>query len=645
MTLLIRTPSPADTESLFGYVLRVAESNGYESPWQILSHAGISQRGMTSVTLPIQALARVLGKPSADLQHIAYSGRDAQGALEYRLLGHSLGGSLGSGPLRRNKPAFCPQCVAEHGYIDAFWDLRIAVACPVHRCAPITHCPACAQPLKLFRPGLLSCKCGSSLAASTTSEVSPALADLMAVVWAKVHRQPISSAALSANLPLEGLMGMPLQTLTLKLLELGRLGLPPESEGDSVSTILQSAAETLSNWPHNFRALLHRIGGVEETTGTGFRKRFEHFYEKFASNKRTNKDCGWLRTEFLRFGLEEWGESIVDNKLLVGETVNRRFVTKAELARHLGVSIVTIGNWARKGHIPLKTRPTSSTTPRYIADLTAIDLKAPLQSDGPILVQRRAAEYLGIPVRVLSYLDKEGYFQKLHMLRHKTGYTKEDLDLFRTRLLELSPLTDDPAKMPDTAEFVGLGHALRTSRFHSHASKAEFVVAYLNGHCISPGRTGNTLADIQFRKSDLLEFLTASRRHVADGAITQRDVARMLGTDDMAVNGLISEGWLVKVETRAGPRITPESVRSFAGRYTSLAVLANEVDTTTALLLRRCQQSGFRVISITTRSGSRASFVDNSSVEVLRTTWNDEPQDQSERKKWARRQKKAELLD
>lgn len=643
MTLLIRTPSPANTESLFGYVLRVAESNGYESPWQILSHAGISQRGMTSVTLPIKALARVLGKPPADLQHIAYSGRDAQGALEYRLLGHSLGGNLVGGPLRRNKPAFCPQCVADHGYIDAFWDLRIAVACPFHRCAPITHCSACSQPLKVFRPGLLTCKCGATLATSTTSEVSPALADLMAVIWAKVHGQPVNKAALSADLPLEGLMGMPLQTLTLKLLELGRLRLPSESEGCYVSTLLQSAADTLSNWPHNFRALLHRIGNVESTTGTGFRKRFEHFYAKFASNKRTNRDCGWLRVEFLRFGLEEWGESIVDNKLLVGETVNRRFVTKAELARHLGVSIVTVGNWARKGHIPLKTKPMSSTSPRYIADLAAIELKAPLQSDGVILERRRAAAYLGIPVRVLSHLDREGHFQKLHMLRYKHGYATADLDLFRERLLELSPLVSDLVETQGAAELVGLGHALHNSRFHSHASKAEFVVAYLRGHCISAGRTGDTVADIQFRKSDLREYLTASRRQVANGALTQRDVARILGTDEMAVAGLMSQGLLVKVETRAGPRITPDSVKIFAGRYTPLAVLANEVETTSALLLRRCQQNNFPVISITARSGSRASFVDNSLVEVLRATWNDEPQDGAERKKWARRQKKAGL--
>lgn len=260
-------------------------------------------------------------------------------------------------------------------------------------------------------------------------------------------------------------------------------------------------------------------------------------------------------------------------------------------------------------------------------------------------MQRRAAAYLGMPVRVLSHLDKEGHFQKLHMLRHKHGYTTADLDLFRIRLLELSPLVADLSQTPDETELVGLGHALRNSRFHSHVSKAEFVVAYLNGRCISPGRTGDAVADIQFRKSDLLQYLTASRRQVADGAMTQRNVARILGTDEMAVNGLIVQGLLVKVDTRAGPRITPESVESFAGRHTSLACLAKEVGTTSALLLRRCQKSGFPLISITTRTGSRASFVDNSSVEVLRATWDDEPKDRAERKKWVRRKKKAELLD
>lgn len=641
MTLLIRTPSPADTESLFGYVLRVAESNGYESPWQILSHARISQRGMTSVSLPIESLASVLGRPPSDLQHIAYSGRDAKGALEYRLLGHSLGGNLVSGPLRRNKPAFCPQCVAEHGYIDAFWDLRIAVACPVHRRAPITSCSTCCQPLKVFRPGLLTCKCGASLSTAMATEVAPALVDLMAIVWAKVHRQPISNAALSADFPLEGLMGMQLQTLTLKLLELGRFSLQSRSEEADIRTLFQAAAETLSDWPRNFRAMLHRIGNVENTTGTGFRKRFEHFYAKFASNRKTNRDCGWLRAEFMRFGLEEWGESIVDNKLLVGEAANRRFVTKAELARHLGVSIVTVGNWAKKGHIPLKVRPTSSTSPRYIADLAAIDLKVPQQSDGPILMQRRAAEYLGVPVRVLSYLDKEGHFQKLHMLRHKTGYSTADLDLFRIRLLELSQLADDFAEIPGAPDLVGLGAVLRKSHFRSHAGKAEFVVAYLNGRCKSPGRTGHSIADIQLRKSDVLQYLAASRCDAAGGSLTQRDAARYLSSDPLAIPGLVSEGHLVQVNTSLGPRITKESLGEFNREYVALATIANEVDTTSALLLRFCQQNRLPAISVTKRFGSRASFVRRSSADFLRTNWNNEPRSKAEKKRWARRQKKT----
>ena len=39
--LLVRTPPPYHYESLFGFLLRVSELNGYQSPWDVAKLAGM----------------------------------------------------------------------------------------------------------------------------------------------------------------------------------------------------------------------------------------------------------------------------------------------------------------------------------------------------------------------------------------------------------------------------------------------------------------------------------------------------------------------------------------------------------------------------------------------------------------------------
>lgn len=616
--MLVRTPPPFETESLFGYVLRISETNGYDSPWHVLNHAGLSQQEMNSPAIPTEKLSAVLGASPSALEHIAYTGINPEGLREYSLISHSLGRSMAYAPLRLTQPSFCPHCVAKQGYIDAFWDLSIAVACPIHRCTPVTHCPSCSERLTRFRPGLLTCKCGASLAKAMTDSAEPALADLMAVLWAKLHRHPIADMVTPSGMPAAELMGMSLRSLLLKLPELGRFDLNSRGQDGELSSLVGGAAQMLVDWPRNFRSFLHRVGHASSSTGIGYRKRFEHFYGKFISNRKGNSDLGWLRDEFLRYGLEEWDLSIVDDKLLRNDQAARRFVTKSELARHLNVSVATIGNWADKGHIHLKKIQTSSKGLRYIADLAADELTAPLRSDGATWQARKAAAYLGMPVRVLAYLKEKGHLPALHISTHKHGYHQADLDRFRERLLALSPLVTVGSLMESSVELVSLEYALRNFKFHNHDRKAEFVAAYLCGEYVSVGRTGDTLADIQFEKAEVMAYVSASRVASVGGSFPQHEAAQIIGCDPMAISGLISQGFLATAQAHENSRIPRDSLEQFIAKYAALAALSNELNTTSYHLRRLCQQSGLPIFTIVTRYGSSATFIEKSSTKYLR---------------------------
>jgi hypothetical protein len=122
--MLVRTPFHAPTESLLGYALRLSETNGYETPWHILKLAGIEPSAMTNAGFPVAKLAAILGRRPEALRNIAYMmpfGRQTS----YVILEHQLGGSLTTSPFRLQRPALCPECVSDRGYIEAFFDLRL----------------------------------------------------------------------------------------------------------------------------------------------------------------------------------------------------------------------------------------------------------------------------------------------------------------------------------------------------------------------------------------------------------------------------------------------------------------------------------------------------------------------------------------
>jgi len=379
--MLVRTPSNYPSESLLGYVLRVSEANGYETPWHVLSHANINQGEMATAGFPIGKLAAVLNRTPGELDGISYYGTDEMGRREFKLLGHSLGKGLNYSPLRLKHPAICPHCVAEKGHIDAFFDLTLAVACPHHRCTLVNQCPACETPLSWFRPGLLTCKCGASLADAATEPAPTDLVALMAILWSLVHQQEVTETA--PGFPVSQMLGMQLRSLLLKLPDLGRWSCP--SANISPEDLAVAAAGVLADWPNGFHRFLSRVGhrslGDKAPAAIGLRKQFDQLYNQLFRVHSCGAEFNWLRDEFVRFGLTEWGEAVVDNKLLRGNAANHRFVTKKELARQLGVSPVTLRKWHRDGLVDMKAIPTQRQV-RYVADSLADGCKPPIPAEG-----------------------------------------------------------------------------------------------------------------------------------------------------------------------------------------------------------------------------------------------------------------------
>ena len=609
--MLVRTPHPEATESAFGYVLRLAEANGYPSPRTVLDYAGFARQGTPISTLPLTKLASVTGLPEPELETIAYVARGGDGRTRFKILGHDLGQHHSGLPLSLRDPVICPACVAEQGYIDAFWDLEQAVACPIHGCKALSRCPVCSEPLSWFRPGLLTCGCEADLSAAHAEAASSEVLALMAVVRAKLHREPLRDLPNDTGLPHVELDSISLRSMLGILSTLARFSLESKGQSKEVGrySAMREAAECLARFPKGFHQMLEHLGlryrGA--TSGAvGLRKQFEPFYAPMFKQSAFRKDAAFLRNAFVVFGQAEWGQAAVDPKLLKGMRGNAQstgFLTLNQLAREKGIRPITLKRWAERGLITIHSIKSANHV-RHIVNEDTLDFGK--QAPGRTMHERKAAAFIGLPVSVLHGLRESGHYAVAHMPKHKHGYHEADLAAFREKLLERACGTKSDGAAGDA---VSLGHVMREMNFLQRDGKASFLAAFLEGTIDAIGMKGRDIAAIQFRRADVIAYVTKVRLNPSNDALTQRDAASYLSCDCAAILGLVRRRLLSAVSVAGRIRVERNSVDTFAGKYRSLLAVANREKTSVGRLTRLCRDSGIAVLSMARKNGKGVPFI------------------------------------
>ncbi|WP_018077079.1 TniQ family protein [Thiobacillus denitrificans] len=160
-------------EALPGYLLRLAEANGYESIAALLRAAGINTRGLNM---------GYSSKLRTDAEALAILGRMAVGDPGH-LSGHAakvLDGPaffmrecrVDSDALLHERVQVCPQCLAEDGYIKEELELAPVTVCSTHKVLLVDECPDCGRSLDWKRSSLMACgHCGADLRMATPTPV------------------------------------------------------------------------------------------------------------------------------------------------------------------------------------------------------------------------------------------------------------------------------------------------------------------------------------------------------------------------------------------------------------------------------------------------------------------------------------------
>ena len=315
MPILVRTPSPFSTECLCGYVLRVSEINGYRSPRPVLDIANIPIGHMNSPLFSTTHFEGVLARESQSLEKISYKKKHIN-ELSIAILGHELINSIRRNPLQLKKPHFCPYCVQDNGYIDAFWRSRLAVACPQHGCEPLFYCQECRRYIDWFRPGLLTCRCGADFSKVRLKKSDQPTVELMGILQAKLHRQDLFAVPNSYRFPLNKLEPLSLSQF-MRVCELiadqihPNLVIKEKRYSRSALETVAGACELLMHWPEGYHHLLNNFGLMNTTSsnvGRGFWSKFNSFYWGLRNNPLFFDDAIFLCDQILRFGYIYWND-------------------------------------------------------------------------------------------------------------------------------------------------------------------------------------------------------------------------------------------------------------------------------------------------------------------------------------------------
>ena len=618
MTLLCRTPRPQRTESLFGFVLRVSEANGYDTPRHIWRAADLPRGSDLAPRFPTEPLAALLGLKRDALHPLAYRA-DLVNRGSFKILAHPLGDDLRGGPLRLKHPAFCPRCVAETGYIDAFWDLSAAVACPIHGAVVLTACPTCRRKIGWERPGLLTCGCGGSLL-DTAPVACPAVLDLMALLRSRLHGTT-GDIENPKGLPSEHLLAMPFSALLHIIAILGAVAgaenggnahplsspaAPASSAAVAVPVKLSSAqgcptaqvmaaAQILSDWPHGYHDFLRALGERNLSSGkttVGIRKQFANFYETLFENRPGAREhVEFLHDEFIAFGLQHWGKGIVDPRMLRDKAVlkNARFVSRSELARRHRLWAPTVRKMTVSGALAGITVPVQGIE-RAVVDAQNTPIPPPITK---ILYVRQAAKRLGLTVRVLKCLRGQGLYVAAERRGYATSWFADEVEPFRARLLALAPVASGRNR-PGT---VTLNEVVRRSTLPVE-TRVGVVSALLNGSLKSVGRSGPSPAGILLRKRDVEAFIESNLQPLLGSTCSFKECAQRTGLCLSAIAEAVRAGHLVQTYVRGNNRITAASVERFQSAYLPLAAVAQEKRRSPRLLVKLIRKNRLRVIFV-----------------------------------------------
>ncbi|MFN7928348.1 MAG: TniQ family protein [Blastocatellia bacterium] len=251
-------PHLAPDETLMGYLLRLAEDNGYAGIKEIEAalHWTIepTEGRVSSRCCPdLSGLAQATGYDEARFQRICY-----QDDGQWVTLG------VARIPVRYIKfkyPKFCPACLAESPHHRWYWDLAHVTVCLKHQLLLMDRCPMCRKRLYWDRTSLTICACGcdwTQMERQTVTEANELLVSQQVMAFCGWGQQQKDGSFLT-NLNFEAFLDTTFFAASLYLLAQKKWTLALKKQNHVFHAGLTEACTVLANPPQSFFAFLDKL--------------------------------------------------------------------------------------------------------------------------------------------------------------------------------------------------------------------------------------------------------------------------------------------------------------------------------------------------------------------------------------------------
>ncbi len=610
--LLVRHPAPHPTESLYGYLLRLSEVNGYPNITPMMNLAGFKEKKSRKLKLDLTKIARVTNRSLEDLERISHNDPDKSYA---RLAGHK----VLSAHLRWRHPAMCPECVQEKGYAEAHWELHAMTGCPIHKRALLSSCNSCGKRLTWFRQGLLICSCGEALTGSGLAPITPEEVELLNVIRCSVLRLPAETDNPS-KLPVSDLSRMdlyPLLTLIRALGDTYHFIRPPNDEGNSCSQTA-GAAQALSDWPNGLINLLAAMRGLKASKGLrhgDLRKVYFAVFKSRAIPDRTQ--VSFIKRVCLDFAETHWGKREVASRIRRHDGVDHpeHYITPMGLAKRLNIHPNTLGILIEAGAVPhLKGELHGSR--RNLIDSRKVSLNPRLP--GKVMSSKRAAVEIGVSVALVKALRESGTYEIRSTPKSFRVFHEADVRYFIMRFRSSACL---PATDEEPGERMTVRKALHELR-HSLETQLQFIQSVLARQISLIGDSNTALPDFEVSGAAFRSFRESRMPLWYRETLTNRVAGRRLGCCYQFIMSLVEDGHLEKKRTPIGARITKKSVEEFGNAFVRLAAIAFANNTSARALTGICEVEGIFHFAVKPR-GCSTEFVRREDAELIAKLWQD----------------------
>lgn len=574
---LVVTPKPQHGESYMGFVLRTSEANGYPSINTILRHAGMTDNEMRSARPPLEKLAPLYGRTVEDFSVLGET-KTTNGRL-LPLMNQSLHAIY----LRSKHARVCPECVRDRGHVQAFWEMRHAVACPAHRQMALSQCPQCHRPIDWWRRGLTTCSCGYDFAHDHGEKVSnAAVLVLLELMQDKLMGNALNEEALRyAGFPVEAIKGMSLATLLGILHRLENFLLPAENDlpPSTEWQALETAADLFAAWPTGFNRYLEQVHGPQANMqAKGLRGQFGSFYEAFFKQGLPRDEIVFLHQAFVEFGERHWKQAAIHPRLNSGKASN--IVGIEGLAKAIGVRPVTAKKLVDKGVIPVHAHHRKNG--RKLFDLSQ---QLPFEfAEGKSLSLEAAAELLDIPAAILRAYRSRGYYSQRHLASPAALYHERDVEALKDELIRDCPRIDVREELRYTTL-----RKVMLKKLGPSEVKAAFIDAVRKREICPVGITGKQPGDLVFEAKKVKNYMDQLIAKVAE-TVSVESAKTTLDVDSCTITALIRSSILNAVTTDLGIRIQGSSLSRFSSQYISCRQLAKLKGITQQELLRLCRE-------------------------------------------------------